>query len=209
MGRRKRPRILPKKKLSAWAWVIPIYLVMLKEANVFRGAMSAFFHAALDLVARMRIRLGQLDPNRIVAIGTLLLGIVGVIGLRLTYDSLLESRQAFESTQRPVISVGRKDGTVAEFVVPQDPTLADQNVGIKVYLQNAGQSAALSPKLGLLPMNIIIDGIGAMPSAQPKTPLQKNAFTPLSRYKDRNGNYIGGEDAISICTPVRVRLPLP
>lgn len=139
------------------------------------------------------------DPNGIIAFGTILLGLIGVGGLILTYESLQDSRQIFRETQKPSVSLGRRDGVLAEFVVPQDATLPDQNVGIKIYVQNGGQSAALTVNLGLLPLNLVLNGIGMGQSAPPKVPLQVNRFQHVLRSRNQNGGWgVSGGSPVSI-----------
>jgi hypothetical protein len=57
-------------------------------------------------------------------------------------------------TEQPVVSLGRKDGTVAEFAVPNN-NMPDQQIGIKIYLQNGGQSPALTPNVEIVQKQIV------------------------------------------------------
>jgi hypothetical protein len=79
-------------------------------------------------------------------------------------------------TERPLVSLGRKDGTVAEFTVP-DNTVPDRKVGLKIYLQNGGQSPALTPNVGLLMGNMeTLVRIGQPPPPQQPPILQEPRF---------------------------------
>lgn len=79
--------------------------------------------------------------------------------------------------QRPYLSLGRKDGTLAEFVEPKssDPK---ERIGLKIYLQNGGDAPALTPNVGLL--NAIIVGL-------PAQGLGIHTFQHLLRYRDKDG----------------------
>lgn len=169
---------------------------MKSSANIIGIGVSS--GVQFDGYLRCRRWWRDADSNKIIAFGTILLGALGIAGLVLTYEALSDNRKAFEATQRPFVSLGRKDGTIAEFVVPKDPDLPDQNVGIKIYLQNGGQSPALTPNLGLLPLNLVLNGIGTGQSTPPKVPLQKNNFQHLLRSADKNGGHQSNAGVASI-----------
>ena len=98
----------------------------------------------------------------------------------MTQQALKETQNEFASSQRPYVSLGRKDGTLAEFVEPKDPHSGEQ-VGIKLYLQNGGQSPALTPNVSIT-MSILINGT----KTQVVGP--KSSFQHLLRYRDANGS---------------------
>jgi hypothetical protein len=127
------------------------------------------------------------DWNKVVGIGTLALALTSLLGLWYTKQALNDGRRVFEATQRPLVSLGRKDGKLADFVL--DPNVPARNVGIKIYLQNGGQSAALSPNLGLLPLGLVLNGIGTGQSRPPLMPIAQNMFHQLSRTADKEGRY--------------------
>lgn len=101
----------------------------------------------------------------------------------LTRDALKETQQEFTAHQRPYVSLGRKDGTLAEFVEPKSPK--GGRIGLKIYLQNGGQPPALTPNIGILTGMVLgyANGTWDVPYAlkivQP--------FQPLLRYGDTNG----------------------
>lgn len=81
----------------------------------------------------------QDKSNPIIAFGTVVLGVIGVGGLVLTYETLREVGEEFRVSQRAYVTLGRKDGTIAEFVVPKD---IKADAGIVVYFQNSGHLPA-------------------------------------------------------------------
>jgi len=81
---------------------------------------------------------GQANP--IIALGTVVLGVVGIGSLAFTYEALTDTREQFQAAQRAYITVGRKDGVVAEFIVPQNRPEA--NAGLVLYFQNSGHLPA-------------------------------------------------------------------
>jgi hypothetical protein len=60
-----------------------------------------------------------------------------------TWKTIKESNrlsvESLQLTQRAVVTIGRSDGTVADFVIPRDP---EQNAEIVVYFQNSGHLPA-------------------------------------------------------------------
>jgi hypothetical protein len=137
----------------------------------------------------------KLDWNKAAGIATLVVALTSVATLGYTAKSLKDGRKAFEATQRPSVSIGRKDGKIAEFAVPSSD-VADPNVGIRIFVQNGGQSAALTPNLGLLPLNVTFSGIGTPPSKPPVVPLMQNDFHHLVRYTSSKS--LPGGDTSSI-----------
>jgi hypothetical protein len=105
------------------------------------------------------------DSNGIVAIGTILLGIVGIGSLVLTKLSLDESRQSL----RPYVSIGRKDGVIAEFIPTGDP---QASIGIRLYMQNGGQSPALNPTIGLQIQLMYKTNLGVLHPDEPEDSYQ-------------------------------------
>ncbi len=133
-----------------------------------------------------------------------LLIIAALTGAAITWQSiyagrtLTETRNEFKTAERPYVSLGRKDGTIAEFAAPKDLT-ANQPVGLKLYFQNGGRSPALSVNVGLIfsPMSIV--GAGASPfNKQPFQPLIQG-FHRLQRTTDEHGGVssVGGGISIS------------
>lgn len=57
----------------------------------------------------------------------------------LTYGLLKVGQDSFHATQRSYVTIGRKDGVVAEFVMPKD---SKDNAGIVMYFQNNGHIPA-------------------------------------------------------------------
>lgn len=122
-----------------------------------------------------------------------LLALIGVAyNARLVHSQVLEmqhankiSTEAFNANERPLVGLGRKDGILAEFAVPGQGT-PDQNVGIKIYLQNSGLSPALTPNLGI---NFTLHylGIGQKQSPPPVVPLQTGGFQHLARFRTKDG----------------------
>jgi hypothetical protein len=127
-----------------------------------------------------------LDSNKIIACGTVLLGIVGVGGLVLTEMSLKDNRRAFDRTQRPIVSLGRKDGIVAKFAVPSED-VPNQNVGIKIYVQNGGQWPALAPRVSLTTPVIVLGPAGMVQTKAPQFPLSRNQSGFMVRSKNADG----------------------
>jgi hypothetical protein len=84
---------------------------------------------------------------------------VGLFGLFYLYGQLGEMRVANKITrdslnvsQRAWVTPGRKDGTVAEFIVPKDPK---QNAELILYFQNSGHiPATLAWGTGIFPTMI-------------------------------------------------------
>ncbi len=91
------------------------------------------------------------------------------------------AREQFEVTERPHVSLGRRDGTLAEFVVPKHAT-ATEGVGIKFYLQNGGRSPALTPRIGITLPPLLLVAKGATQSRYPFKP-HSDVAEPLLRYK--------------------------
>jgi hypothetical protein len=61
------------------------------------------------------------DANRVMAYATVILAAIGVAGLWLTRSTLQQNDELFRGSQRAYVTIGRKDGVVAEFVRPKDP----------------------------------------------------------------------------------------
>ena len=76
------------------------------------------------------------------------------------------SRQAFQASQRPIVSLGRADGVIAEFAAPTKDDPPDTAVGIKLYLHNGGQSPALTPTVAI-ELQALFLAEGAAPSTKP------------------------------------------
>lgn len=104
----------------------------------------------------------RIDANAVIAFGTIILGGLAFGGLILTKQSVNDNKRAFQATQRPDVSLGRKDGILAEFAEPEAKG-ATEPVGIKLYFQNAGQAAALTPNVGILSLVLFL-AKGASPS---------------------------------------------
>lgn len=105
----------------------------------------------------------------------------------LTRNALKETRTEYTAGQRPFVSLGRKDGTIAEFVDPKTPNVL---AGIKVYLQNGGHSPALTPNIAIT-TTLILNAIGTEPEAHPFRP-QLPQFQNLTRYRYIKGGGWGG-----------------
>jgi hypothetical protein len=101
----------------------------------------------------------------------------------LTRDALKETREEFTAHQRPYVSLGRKDGTIEEFV---EPKTATDLAGLKIYSQNGGPSPALNPHVGIL-MALILNATGTGPEAHPYQP-HLQPFRQLLRYRLANGS---------------------
>ncbi len=106
--------------------------------------------------------------------------------------------QNFELSQRPYLSLGRKDGTVAEFTVPNDLTV-NQPIGLKLYFQNGGLSPALAVNIGLLFPPQILVSAGANPTLKQPFQPQHRGFNFVLRSRDKNGgmNYSAGGISIA------------
>jgi hypothetical protein len=113
---------------------------------------------------------------------------IGIFTLRRLTESNDLTRQNFQATQRPYVSLGRKDGTLAEFVEPKDKSPTEP-VGIKLYFQNAGQSAALTPNVGILATTLFLTK-GASPSVHPFRP-QSDNFQHLFRIRTGSSVSVG------------------
>jgi hypothetical protein len=102
----------------------------------------------------------------------------------------------FELSERPSVTLGRKDGTIADFTVPKDLS-ANRPIGLKLYLQNGGRSPALSLNIGLgtSPLNLLAAGHG--PSKQPFQP-QGGMFHHLVRSRSKDGKSSSDTGGISI-----------
>ncbi len=94
--------------------------------------------------------------------------------------------EAFTASQRPIVSLGRKDGIIAEFVEPDKDS--SENVGLKVYFYNGGQSPALTPNVGIL-INMVLNSAGLPPMAFQQ---HQDSFSNLVRYGSRDGTSSGG-----------------
>lgn len=138
------------------------------------------------------------DPNTVIAMGTVFLGLLGAVSLWLTRQSLKESRREFvssfrenqrdfQASERPVLALGRRDGTIAQLVVPGAKSV-DPDVGLKVYVQNGGPSSALTPNLRILWPPIIFYSKGQKPMrALPPPPWARNT-SHLVRYRNKDGS---------------------
>ena len=115
---------------------------------------------------------------------TTILAITAVITNLQTCNALRDSRQAFQTSQRPDVNLGRKDGTVADFVF--DTEHPDTLVGLKVYLQNGGQSAALNPRVSIN-VAFILNSVGVSSEANPYQP-RTESFDYTYRYKTKGGS---------------------
>lgn len=169
-----------------------------KKANPHKHWYGHRIYRSIQKVyIRLCIFFRRSDPNKTIAFGTIILGVIGIGSLWLTYQAVMDGRKSFESTQRPLVSLGKKDGTLAEFVVPNDPSLADQNIGVKIYVQNGGQSAALKVGLGLTTPAIVFNGKDAKPSQPPEVPLQTNGYTRMTRDREKNGAWGNGGGGVA------------
>ncbi len=106
----------------------------------------------------------------------------------LTKKALEDTEQQFAISKRPYVSLGRKDGTIAEFVASEDPTVP---VGIRLYMQNGGQSPALNPEIALRLKMLFITAKGQTAHPKDKYPYQGKgeAFSFITRYKVKNSLY--------------------
>lgn len=116
-------------------------------------------------------------------IATLMLALAAIITNFQTCYAFKDSREAFQTSQRPYVSLGRKDGTVAEFAF--DNAHPDNPVGLKVYLQNGGQSAALSLRISISVPIIVNAGKAHYETGPSRKKFE--AFEPIYRYKFKGG----------------------
>jgi hypothetical protein len=133
--------------------------------------------------------------NKAIVLLTVVLAATAIITNFQTCNALRDSRQAFQTSQHPYVNLGRKDGTIAEFAY--DSNHPTEPVGLKVYLQNGGQSAALNPKV-LIYMSVILNGAGVKSETNPYRG-QPEVFEYIYRYKTKNGS--GGTSSTDSIPP--------
>jgi hypothetical protein len=124
--------------------------------------------------------------QRTIVILTVALVVTAIVTNIQTCEALRESRSSFQIAQQPYVSLGRKDGTLAEFVEPKDPK-SGQRGGLKIYFQNGGQSPALTPNVGFL-MGIIL----TYQNGKWETPIAVKSiqvFNNLTRSTDNKGGF--------------------
>ena len=124
------------------------------------------------------------ETNKIIAFGTIFLGLIGIGGLVLTTLSLNQTQQAFEISQQPYVSFGRKDGTIAEFVEPKAGD-ANANVGLNIYVRNGGRGPALTPNIGVM-LGVTYLAKGASPSKKAIQPHPEN-LPLIQRWNSKDG----------------------
>lgn len=129
-----------------------------------------------------------LESSRVIALGTIFLAVVGIGSLVETKWSLDESRQSFEMSQRPYVSLGRKDGIVAEVVEPKGPVPPDALIGLNLYMKNGGRGPALTPHVGIM-MGVTLRSGGSPPSEHAVQP-RGEALPYLLRWKSTKDNTI-------------------
>ncbi len=126
---------------------------------------------------------------------TAMLAFTAIITNFQTCLALRDSREAFRTSQRPYVNLGRKDGTIADFAF--DKEHPDKPAGLKVYLQNGGQSAALNPRVSIF-MALILNGVGTSSEANPYQP-HPESFDYIYRYKSKGG--VGGAYSMDSIPP--------
>lgn len=142
-------------------------------------------------------RIKEYDANKVIAVGTLVVAFTGVLGVWLTLNSLKQSQQNFsrglretrsdfEATERPVLGLGRKDGVVAEFAVPNAASL-DRYVGLRIYVENSGPSAALTPNLQVYRPPLVIFAKGQKPMRPLAPAAGTQPPTHLLRVRNKGG----------------------
>jgi hypothetical protein len=99
-----------------------------------------------------------------------------------------EARTSFAVSQQPYVSLGDKDGTIAEFIEPKS---SDEKVSVRIYFQNGGPSPALTPNVMIFPPIII-------PSDMKIFGLPTKPSQHLLRYKDSGGSQLEGSGVGSI-----------
>jgi hypothetical protein len=122
---------------------------------------------------------------------TFLVGIITLVVLAIytginygLYNRTSEQLGMIRDSQRPYVSLGRKDGTLAEFVEPRNPQ-SGQRGGMKIYFQNGGQSPALTTNVGFL-TGVVLTNI----NGKWQTPAglkSQEVFHNLLRYRDNKG----------------------
>lgn len=97
--------------------------------------------------------------------------------------------QNFEISKRPSISMGNRNGVIAEFETPSD-TVPDAPIGLKVYFQNGGPSAALTFNVGMGvgPISLVARGFAPI---KPFKPFNQT-FSPLLRLTNKTHTAFGG-----------------
>jgi hypothetical protein len=87
----------------------------------------------------------QWNWNFPVNVGVLILTIFVAAGVWAQYkaldQTLKETRDDFKASERPYVSIGRKDGQMGRFVEPKD---MNKSAGIKLYFHNGGHLPALN-----------------------------------------------------------------
>ncbi|MGC2494313.1 hypothetical protein [Candidatus Binatus sp.] len=98
------------------------------------------------------------------------------------YTSNELTRQNFEASERPYISLGRADGVMAEFAESKDP---NGKAGLKIYIKNAGRLPALhvSPSVTAL----------TIPPITPATHYGPAAFVRSRNKTDGSYQELGGD----------------
>jgi hypothetical protein len=113
--------------------------------------------------------LGLFETNTVVAVGTAFLVLVGIGSLVEAKWSLDENRQSFEISEHPYVSLGRKDGIIAEIVEPKAPASPNALIGLNIYLKNGGRGPALTPNLGImLGATFLAKGASSKYAVQPR-----------------------------------------
>jgi hypothetical protein len=86
--------------------------------------------------------MGDNLSNRIIAGGTIILGIVGIVSLWLTHESLRETRDQFHAAQRPYVWLTEGGGGTPQFV--QTAGRSDGQIIWNWHVTNYGKAPASS-----------------------------------------------------------------
>lgn len=137
------------------------------------------FIASWDVV---RVLVGFLDRHSgtITALATVAIVVLTCFYVRYSKRQWETMRDTLEVGQRACVTIGRKDGVVAEFVMPKDPK---DNAGLVIYFQNSGHMPA---EFNWGPLSTAL--IPPLPPTQ-SNPLTFGGrrFVPITRTRNRKG----------------------
>jgi hypothetical protein len=133
----------------------------------------------------------------VAAVATIVIGVLTYYYVGYSKKQWETMRETLAVTQRSYVTIGRKDGVVAEFVLPKDPK---DNAGIVMYFQNSGhipaifnwgpRASALIPPLpvglGLATNPIILGGRNFAPMTRTRGPNKEQST-------GNAGHIIGGD----------------
>jgi hypothetical protein len=149
------------------------------KANQHREyGMRMLITAWRSITRRFMGVIGFLDKysGAVTALATVAIVVLTVFYVKYSKQQWETMRDTLQTSQRAYITLGRRDGVVAEFAIPKDPK---DNAGIVIYFQNGGHLPARFDWGLLYPITVI----PPMPDFPPIE--SRHRFSPLTRTRNR------------------------